>query len=402
MLRTGFFTYPWDLLDPGPEQVIAEMANDLHCNAIMVNAQYHHARLLRPRAEGPKTVYYNEAVAAFRPTYELYADCGLLPVMDEELVEANVLAGAKQAAKAHQMDFGIWLVGLHNSSLGEKNPDLCVVNCFDDIYTYALCPSQKWNQKYIEALVKDVSDQFSPDRIMLEGVGVLGLRHWVHHELFMTEWDETLELLTSICFCSACTENGKQAGIDVDGLKDQIRHLAELLLNEERGTLPLTFSLGEVPSLLSEIEGLHEYLKICGQSVIEVVRGAYAVTQQAGTALEVIPSSFHRPSSRAYLERVSLKELQKVCDYLAVSAYFASPAEVEADLRWTSYLVPDVKMTAGINACSPTSSGAVLSAQAAACVDAGCQGVYFYNYGLVTHQRLVWVAQANQIILHKE
>ena len=357
-LRTGFFTYPWDLLEPGPEQIIAQMSDDLHCNAIMVNAQYHHAGCFGRAQRGQRPFTTKMMLwRLFQPNAALYADCGFMPVQDEELAASNVLAAAKQAADSHQMDFGIWVVGLHNSSLGEQNPDVCVVNCFGDVYTYALCPSQKRNQQYVRALVQDVCDQFAPDRIMLEAVGVLGLRHWVHHELFMTEWDETLELLTSICFCPACAEKGKQVGIDVDGLRDEIRSLADILLNEERGTLPLTFSLGEVPSLLHEIDGLYTYLKVCSQSVIEVVQAAQAVTKQAGIELEVIPSSFHRPSSRAYLERVSLKELQKVCDYLAVSAYFATPAEVEADLRWTSYLVQDAKMTAGINACAPTSVG---------------------------------------------
>jgi hypothetical protein len=398
-IRTGFYIYPWDLLDPDPAQVITQMAGELNCNAVAVNAQYHHARLLRPRADGRKTLHYDRAVAAFEPNSEFYKDSRLLPVGDKDLVQSNVLGASQKASKVHNMDFGIWLVGLHNSTLGAVNQELCVENCFGDVYTYALCPSQERNQQYVVGLVKDVCEQFAPDRVILEAVGFLGLRHWVHHELFMTDWDEAQELLTSICFCPACIHKGTQAGIDVLALREQIRWLADLSLNEERGTLPANFTLGEIPSMLFEIEGLYEYLQSCSQSVIDLVGRVYEITKQNGIELEVIPSSFHRPSSRAYVERVSLKSLSEVCDYLSVSSYFATPAEVEADLRWTTYLAPNAKLTAGINACAPTAGAVVLEGQVAACLDVDCKGVYFYNFGLLTHKRLAWVTQANASIL---
>ena len=45
----------------------------------------------------------------------------------------------------------------------------------------------------------------------------------------------------------------------------------------------------------------------------------------------------------------------------------------------------------------PTLGGAAgLSAQARACLAAGCRAIYYYNYGLLTPDRLGWVAQANR------
>ena len=35
-------------------------------------------------------------------------------------------------------------------------------------------------------------------------------------------------------------------------------------------------------------------------------------------------------------------------------------------------------------------------AQAQACLAAGCQGIYYYNYGLLPPDRLTWVARANR------
>jgi hypothetical protein len=245
-------------------------------------------------------------------------------------------------------------------------------------------------------LLKDVCTQFKPDRIALEAVGTLGLRHWVHHELFMTEWDEALELLTGICFCPACINVGEAVGLDVESLRQRVVWWTEKLLNDERGGLPSAFTGGDAASLLVGIEGLHSYLAACTDSVTELVAHLHRMTSGLDVALEVIPSSFHRPVSRAWLERASLKDLSQVCDGLLVASYFNTPAEVEADLKWVSYLAPEATRIAGLNACAPMPSAATLAAQAAACISAGCAGIYYYNYGLLTHKRLEWVAQTNK------
>jgi hypothetical protein len=183
--------------------------------------------------------------------------------------------------------------------------------------------------------------------------------------------------------------------VDVDGLRRRVTTLAEALLNEERGMLPPAFTLGECASLLLEVDGLWPYLKACEAPVTEAVESLRGVTAEYGAALEVIPASFHRPASRAGFERASLSALGRVSDGLFVSSYFVSPAEVAADLSWAGYLAPGARLIAGINACAPTPNAAALAAQAAACWSAGCEGVYYYNYGLLNEKRLSWVAQAN-------
>ncbi len=398
-LRLGFFTYPWDLVKEGAGHAIGSMAGELHCNAIYLNACYHHARTLHPRWDGPKTYFKDAALAAFRPQAHLYGEAGLLPVIDEDLADSGVLLKTQELCRSQNMDFGAWVVGLHNSSLGETNPHLCVENCFGDIYTYALCPSQPDNRGYLVGLVRDVCTQFEPDRVALEAVGALGLRHWVHHELFLTEWDESLELLTEICFCPACQATGRNNGVDVESLRQRVARLAERLLNDERGGLPASFSAGDSASLLVEIDGLQPYLDACTDSVTELVRHCYQVASRLGAALEVIPASFHRPASRAWLERVSIADVALACDGMLIPSYFNSAAEVEADLKWASYLAPDATLVAGLNACAPMPNEATLDAQAAACVTAGCRGIYYYNYGLLNHRRLEWVARANRSIL---
>lgn len=160
-MRRGFFTYAWDLVDPDARRTMNRMREDYHCNAVLVSANYHHARVLRPRAEGRKTVRYTEALAAFQPQAEKYPLPSMVPAVEPKMAGINVLDRARAASQEMNLDFGLWVVGLHNSTLGEKKPDLCVQNAFGDIYSYSLCPSQPVNRDYILALAGDLCSQFS-------------------------------------------------------------------------------------------------------------------------------------------------------------------------------------------------------------------------------------------------
>jgi len=161
-MRTGFFTYAWDLMGDDAAGIIDGMADTYHCGAIMLNAFYHHARLLYPRAKGPKTRRYNGALAAFSVRQEFYSASGITPSVEPELAQRNVLEKVGPMIRRAGMDYGLWVVGLHNSTLGEAHPDLCVSNCFGDVYTYTLCPGQSRNREYLLGLIGDVCSRFAP------------------------------------------------------------------------------------------------------------------------------------------------------------------------------------------------------------------------------------------------
>jgi hypothetical protein len=401
-MRLGFLAYPWDLLDEGPRAALETMVDLCGCDALLLNANYHHARLLRPRASGPKTFQLPGAVAAFEPVPARYGSEDLTPVPHPRLARARILQQVRDACQDHEVDFGLWTVGLHNSTLGQRRSDLCVRNCFGDVYTYALCPAHSEVQAYFRGLVDDLCRQFRPQRLVVEAVGHLGLRHGIHHELFMAPWSEALEMLLSLCFCPACIERAGVAGVDNQRLRQQVARWASRLLAEERGQCPLDFSHGETAALLMDMPDLWSFLQRRAETVTRLVRDLYAVAQAQGVPLCVIPASFHRPASRAWLEGASLPHLAVACDELVIPAYFDAPAQVAADLSWATDYVGE-PVVAALNAASPTLGDAsALIGQALACQAAGCRAVYYYNYGLLTRRRLDWVAQANACVRQAE
>lgn len=399
-MRIGYLAYPWDLIHLDQNQFKQIFKEKSNCTALMVNSNYHHARCFRPLAEGGKMFELSEAFASFTPQPNLYEDPSMVPVPNPDIASTEVLSRMREYCQNARMDNGIWALGLHNSTLSQKNPDKCMVNCFGDIYPYALCPSNASAQSYITSLVEDLCQQFHPDRIMLEGIGFLSLRHGVHHELIMVAWDELLEVLFSLCFCESCKRNAEAQGIEVEELRIHVCTLINELINQERGNLPLGFRTNETAALLLEVEGLWEYIKTGQNAVTALVKNAHTMTGKFNTILEVIPASFHRPSSNAWLERASLNHLAKACDSLVTLPYFNSPEEVKAELDLVKMFAPESQITTILNAASPTPSAEILQAQAQAVKKVGCDGLYFYNYGMLTQRRHEWVSKTIESINH--
>ncbi|MGD9145327.1 MAG: hypothetical protein PVI80_07195, partial [Anaerolineae bacterium] len=330
---------------------------------------------------------------------------------ERSLVESGVLARAREACDREGLDFGLWTVGLHNSTLGQQNRDLCIENCFGDRYTYCLCPSQEPVRAYLQGVIQDLCTQLRPERIIQEAVGYLGLRHWVHHELFFAAGDGSLEMLLSLCFCPSCQQRAGAAGLEAGRLRKKVATWGEKLLHGERGSLPPAFTQSQVPSLLAESPDLAAFMQVRAGSVTELVADLHATAKEQGAELDLIPASFHRPVSQAWLEGALLGKLQGVSDYLLIPSYFESADQVAADLEWAAWLAPESELVAGLNACEPAvRSAAGLAAQARACREAGCRsawsrvaggqelgcrGIYYFNYGLLTRERLAWVGEAN-------
>jgi hypothetical protein len=163
--------------------------------------------------------------------------------------------------------------------------------------------------------------------------------------------------------------------------------------------------------LLAESPDLAAFMQVRAGSVTELVADLHATAKEQGAELDLIPASFHRPVSQAWLEGALLGKLQGVSDYLLIPSYFESADQVAADLEWAAWLAPESELVAGLNACEPAvRSAAGLAAQARACREAGCRsawsrvaggqelgcrGIYYFNYGLLTRERLAWVGEAN-------
>ncbi len=400
------FAYPWDLLSEGIDESITTIRNDLGCNAIGLNCNYHSGRFLHPRNRNSSAISTMRGVinhregsgAAFTPNPDLYPK-GILPPCEVSLASNHVIEQSAMVAREVGLSLNLWVVVLHGSTLGMTHPEICSRNLYGDVFRYALCPSQPLVQAYARALVSDICTQFQPDALMLESPTFLGVVHGDHHELFLANLDELAKLLLSLCFCDACRERATEAGIPFGDVLRAARTLSDWLIEDERGALDSAFCSSETVSALLAFPELFAYLRMRGEVVGSLLHELHTVAASYGVKVGVTTSIFTRPSSKSWMEGVELRTAASNVDYLLIVSYFANPLQVRGDIRWVKGLIGENSFQVALNAGHPDAlSSADLTAKALIAADEGARGIFYYNYGLLTRERLRWVANTNAVL----
>jgi hypothetical protein len=221
--------------------------------------------------------------------------------------------------------------------------------------------------------------------------------HWVHHEKFPTTLGEAEQSLSFLCFCPACRARAAEMGLDAESVRRQVAGWTEALLEDERGTLPGSFTAADLPALFIESPTLYAYLQMRVEIIASLVQEIRDIATGFGVKMEVMPAAWGQPAARAWREGVALRRLAQVSDALLPLCYSADPKEVLSDLRWVKMLSSGARFSVGMSAGHPIAASAGdLAAKAAICQQEGAEGVYYYNYGMLTEERLDWVGAANR------
>jgi hypothetical protein len=397
-LERGIFVFPWDFSRGGIDSTLHTLQS-IGCTSFLLSSGYHYARHLHPLWPGPIT---NDRVAdglCFSPNPDFYPD-GLTPPLAEDYADGRIELEAREKAAATSMTFGSWVMGLHNSTLGMRRPDLLAQNAFGDIFGYSLCPANPDVRDYTRGLIQDIGEKLNPEIIALESVTFLPWQHGSHHELALLSLGEPAWQLLSLCFCKSCKAWAARENIDADALQTEVRTAVRQLLEDERGRLDPAFTQMEMASLLLEWPDLAAYLRMRLNVVTSLNRDLKKWTQSKDIKLAVMPAIFPRhTASMSWAEGVSLRDLPSGSDSTLLLSYFPRQLEVEADIRWLKLMAPDHPFSLGLDAGSrgsPTEQALIDAVQTASAE--GATGVYYYNYGLLNRSRLESIGRANSKI----
>lgn len=172
--------------------------------------------------------------------------------------------------------------------------------------------------------------------------------------------------------------------------------LCDQLIEDERGALDPAFSRAEMVSAFLAFPELFAYLRVRGEVVGSLLGELRAAAAGHGVKVGVTTSIFTRPASKAWMEGVELRTAASAADYLLTVSYFADENQVRGDIRWVKRLTGDQPFQVALNAGHPdTLSASDLTRKALIAADEGATGIFYYNYGLLTRERLRWVAAAN-------
>lgn len=408
-LQNSMWTYPWDVLDLGPDRVVEEITQQAGVGGISLAAVYHAGRFLQPRSPKRHVYFPEDGTVYFHVTPSAYERIRIQPKVASLLERGDALRMLQERAEKKGFRLNAWVVGLHNTRIGMAYPDVTVQNAFGDHYYYNLCPSQPDARQYVTTLLRDLTTHYELSAVELESFNYMGYYHEFHHEKDGVGLTERDQFLMSLCFCDRCKQEARKQGVPIDLAQATVRRWLEESLNRPVPAPDPGFSRQGLEQFGSHPE-VFEYLQWRAgvvTSLIQEIRDAVPVRTNVYFLSLLTPQ-------QSWLFGVDFSAIAKVADGIVVCCYDSSPTQVEADMKASVDQVkgpgfcghgaghkgPEAQEGAdtrkrvftGLRVFYPeVHDGQELAEKVSGAVRAGSDGFVFYNYGLIPAPRLRWV-----------
>lgn len=391
-METSIWAYPWDLLNEGVETALDRIVS-LGLDAVSVAAAYHSGKFLSPRSPHRKIYFPEGGVVYFQPSKSRFNDLPFQPCVSELVAKTDILGIADKHCKKAGLRFVAWLVGTHNTRLASSHLDFAAKNVYGDPYIYALCPSHEPVRRYLTTLVEDLVGQYRFDAIEVESFGYMGFLHGYHHELYSVNLSPFEQALLALCFCPACEQMAKGAGIDVTRLKTEVRSALDSKLAQPANSA--ADSLAELLDFVLVREELSLFLRKRCEVITALAGDICKITHQGGAKLYFAGPVFAQPTAMGWVEGIDARQVGKVVDRFEVSLYFDDSERKAAEAFAVAGLQLPCELEAALNVGHPYVRGcADLIATAELARQAGFSTVGFYNYGTLPEFRLTWIQEA--------
>lgn len=389
----GLFAYPWDVLDEGAVSVL-DAVERAGLNTLYIATWYHSGMFLLPHSPRRK-VYFPQPGALYLTPSDWHRAHPLAPPVSELCDEwKSFWTTLSGDCRARGIALAAWMPVLHNSGLGTAHPEVAAQNAWGDVITHTLCPANDSVVDLVRHVMSDVAALGVFDRVLLESIEYLPLRHGHHHEVIGIDFDAEVDFLASLSFSPAIERRIKEA----DGAAERVRSFV-------RETCDAAFR-GEPRELLgwagleAAADGeLGRYLRVREQGVTRVLEAATAALRQNGGPkiglLDFGPLYGLGPNGRRWQNGVDLDAQLPLVDDVHPTYYFA-------DLRVLSEKVAAYRATIGgstpvipaVRAILPHTTDAASLAAQVSVVMPGSAGISFYNYSFMRHETLDWIRRA--------
>lgn len=389
-MHLSMWTYPWDIQDQGIGGAFKDLRDRAGLNTVSLATSYHAGRFLQPRSPVQKAYFPQDGTVYFTPDESLWTDKLIRPLKAQNVdARGDVLRALVEERDRGGMRVSCWTVCLHNTRLGMLHPNHVTRNAFGNPNYYNLCPSSPAARDYVVTLVKDVTTHYKPDMLELESPNFMGFAHEYHHEKDGVGMNDEDDFLLSLCFCDHCMQGASAAGVPMEEAKRTVAgFIAEMCEREIPAKQFPDFPAAGIDAFRAW-PALHAFLQWRTEPVTSLIR---AIKNNADPATKIVLIDL----KDGWLGGVDLEAVGKICDGAILCCYFMPPAETAALMKaGRSALGPDKYLGAGYRVFYPeVTSANDLAARVKAAIEAGADGINFYNYGLIPAKRLDWVRQA--------
>lgn len=387
MSYKAIYSYAWDLAEIGAGAAIDEFLA-LGLDTVTIAGSYHAGKFLRPHGKAGKVYFPEDGTAYFKTDATRYG--AIKPRPNSLLADHDMLRELTDDGRAA---INVWLVLLHNTTLGMAHPESVVRNAFGDPYFYNFCPSAPEARAYARGLAKDVTESYPVSGLSLEAPGFAPYAHGYHHEFALIRSNPWLENMLGLCFCEHCVARAETSGIDARRLKAQVARDIEAYLASDID-FPADMAEAFWRADIVADGDLRRYLDFRSGVVTSLVTEIRAEVR-ADANVAVVPS-VARPTAGAWYEGSDLRALGKATGIIEACFYEPSPMRVKADLFDIRRRVgEDAKVRGILRPSFPDfeAKGDFLAA-VEALREGGVDELAFYNYGHLRRANLDWIGAA--------
>ncbi|QQM30502.1 hypothetical protein JET14_19995 [Martelella lutilitoris] len=394
-MQLSMWTYPWDIQDQGLERAFSDLAGRASLNTISLASSYHAGRFLQPRSPARKAYFPQDGTIYFRPDAALWASKTIRPLMADNVAERGDMLEALTTARdaGDGMKVNCWTVCLHNTRLGALHPEHVTRNAFGNPNYYNLCPSSPAARDYVVTLVRDMTTRYKPDMVELESPNFMGFAHEFHHEKDGVGLNAEDDFLLSLCFCDHCMARGKLAGVPMEEARETVRGFIADMCEREVPAKQFPDFPEAGTDAFSAYPALRAFLEWRSEPVTSLIAEIRAAADPASRVVLI-------DLADGWMGGVDLQAVGEVCDGAILCCYFMEPEAVTALMKaGRAALGPNKYLGAGYRVFYPeVTSADALAARAKAAIEAGADGINFYNYGLIPEKRLDWVRRAVDVL----
>lgn len=397
MFELAMFAYPWDAAADGPEAMISQLS-DLGVDRIEIATTYHSAETIRPRRSKDVHILVEPNVAHLPLDLSGFGE--LVPREGRLARErSDLFPRLARAAVEAGIKVSGWTIALHQSAMARQFPDHALENCFGDRSAHGLCPADPAVAEYAVELSAAVAGTGYFDELMLESLSYGLVGHGHPHELWATRLDVTCRLLLSLCFCPACLNRGKQAGVDGASLRQWTREHLTRLWNSPLAAERSPDNGQEAAALLVGRPDLASWVRMRCTVVVELVERISQRIAESGVSLALGSAVWARPAPLNWMEGINLAALSMVCDRIALMPYHRATADVALDLDFATSVASAARlqMLQTIFPAHHDGVGALVEKVRLA-RSAGLRHFGLYNLAMAPEPMLGWVRAVSSML----
>ena len=390
-MYASMWTYPWDLVDCGIDDVLSEM-RACGLNDLSVATAYHCGRFLQIRSPKRKAYFPEDGVVYYPVDPKDFANCRIRPIAGSFAREhPGFFSDLSNQAEKHGMTLSSWTVCLHNTRLGYQHPEACVQNAFGDLAYYNQCPANDDVRDTMAALMRFMDQSMQLRTLQMESMNYMGFFHEYHHEKDGVGLTALEDFLLSLCFCPSCMAKGRAAGIDMEHVRERVRADLIQYLNQPREQVPSREFLSRGPDFFADDPDFRAYLDFRAQTVTGLVQRVAGEVRRAELCFLSL-----LPNESSWLFGVDLQAISNSCGSVLICSYDSGAEQARRDISASrATLNPACRVYTGMRAFTPEyTDGNAFVQKVDASVQAGSDGFVFYNYGLIPAGRMRWIADA--------